>query len=118
MDASSGMQARTDVKSRAVALLLIGLATTTTGFTQSDTPTATANPVTRPDWIRKPSGRDLARLYPEEAMRRNIGGDVVVSCAISEAGTLTDCVTTQEEPKDLGFGEATIRLAAIFKMRP
>jgi TonB family protein len=83
-------------------------------------PPSAAKPaiVTQPDWARKPNAEDLARFYPERAIRNNEGGRATFECKVVEDGTLTDCHVLEDSPPGDGFGEAALKLAPLFKMRP
>jgi TonB family protein len=74
--------------------------------------------VTQPDWARKPNAEDLARFYPEAAVRKNEGGRATFECHVVEDGTLADCHVLEDSPPGDGFGEAALKLAPLFKMRP
>ncbi len=74
--------------------------------------------VTQPDWVRKPVAEDLAHVYPDRAIRTNQGGRATIECKVSAAGVLEDCHVIEESPGDLGFGDAAMRLAPLFTMRP
>lgn len=52
-------------------------------------------------------GGDLARYYPDEASRLELGGKAEVTCFVSIFGRAKDCRVTYELPAGLGFGEAT-----------
>lgn len=72
--------------------------------------------VTNPHWIRKPTGEDFARVYPDAAAAKNLSGRAIVSCTASADGSLKDCKIDQEFPPNEGFGEAAIKLAREFRM--
>ena len=72
----------------------------------------------QPRWIRKPSGADLARYYPQQAVISQTPGRVVLSCRVDAEGTLVDCNTEDENPVGMGFGDAALKMAPMFKMRP
>lgn len=74
-------------------------------------------PVT-PDWIRKPTGEDMARYFPTAAARKNLPGRATISCKVDEKGLLTDCAVAEESPLGEGFGEAALGMAKYFQMRP
>jgi hypothetical protein len=40
----------------------------------------------RPDWLKKPSGDDLAWAYPERAAREGIGGKATIHCWVAPDG--------------------------------
>jgi protein TonB len=59
-----------------------------------------------------------ALYFPARARERGIGGQAVVDCAISAAGTVSDCRVVFEEPRQMGFGAAAERLARESGGRP
>ncbi|WGM40734.1 energy transducer TonB [Caulobacter sp. NIBR1757] len=82
-------------------------------------PAPPRNPVvTRPDWVRKPTGGDVARVYPKAALAAGQSGRVTLSCQVIADGTLRDCNVVMESPADMGFGEAAKSLSSQFRMRP
>ena len=74
--------------------------------------------ITNPDWLRKPSGDDMARYYPDRAQRLERSGRATISCTVKANGTVTGCSIVSEDPPDMGFGDAAIRLSRLFRMRP
>jgi TonB family protein len=82
---------------------------------KADAPVAPAQHY-RPDWLRKPSGDDMAWAYPERAQREEIGGRAVLQCLVAPDGGLTHCQVTSEAPADYGFGAAALALAPQFQM--
>jgi TonB family protein len=74
--------------------------------------------LTSPAWRSKPSGEDLARVYPFVAQQRNQEGKAIMNCKVTTEGGLTDCTIISETPSGLGFGDATLRLAKYFKLSP
>ncbi len=74
--------------------------------------------ISNPDWARKPSGEDIARYYPDRAMRMNVEGRVVLSCSVTAKGTLEGCSVVSEDPSDQDFGNAAMRMTKLFKMKP
>lgn len=71
-----------------------------------------------PKWTRMPSGQDLARAYPRQALRDKAGGRATMVCHMTAKGGLTDCRIVEETPEGMGFGEATLKMAYYFKMTP
>jgi protein TonB len=61
---------------------------------------------------------DIRSFYPERAQRLEMEGKAVISCTATAAGTLENCSVVSEEPQDFGFGDAAIKMAPLFKMRP
>jgi protein TonB len=77
------------------------------------------DPVIRhPNWLKKPSAEDLARAYPDRALRNDIQGSATLTCLVVATGALTDCRVTTETPPDEDFGRAALKLARKFVMTP
>ena len=74
--------------------------------------------ITNPDWLRQPSGDDIARYYPSRAQTLGREGRATIRCQVTASGTLTGCSVTSEDPSDMGFGDAAMRMSRLFKMRP
>jgi len=74
--------------------------------------------ISNPDWVRLPSGEDINRYYPDRAQRFNMGGSAKISCVVTASGTLSDCSIVSETPEGYGFGDAALKMAKLFKMRP
>lgn len=81
-------------------------------------PTGPAPKVTKPDWLRRPSGVDMARYYPERAMRLEMQGATAILCGVTGEGVLENCVVDGETPIDMGFGEASVKMSRLFRMKP
>ena len=74
--------------------------------------------ITNPDWLRRPTGEDMARYYPDRAQRMGVGGRTTLSCAVTAKGTVEQCSVVAEDPPDQEFGSASLKLAKLFKMKP
>lgn len=74
--------------------------------------------ITQPDWLRRPTGDDIARYYPDRAQRMEVEGRASLSCQVTARGTLESCSVTSEDPADMGFGDAALKMSKLFKMRP
>jgi TonB family protein len=81
-------------------------------------PPAHAAVISNPDWIRIPSGDDVNRYYPDRATRFNMAGSAKMSCVVTASGTLSDCSVVSETPEGYGFGDAALKMAKLFKMKP
>jgi TonB family protein len=81
-------------------------------------PDAAAAPAPRyrPDWLKKPTGEDLAWAYPVRAAREGLGGKAKIHCFVASDGKLTDCSVVNEDPVGEGFGAAALALAPQFQM--
>lgn len=77
------------------------------------------DPVIRnPSWVSRPSGEQMARFYPDRAVRMEIEGRAVISCEVTDAGAVSACRVVSETPDDMGFGAAALKLAKFFRMSP
>jgi TonB family protein len=74
--------------------------------------------VTPPSWSVKPSGADLERYYPADARRKRLEGLVTIRCRVQVDQTLSACRVLSESPAGVGFGEATVKVAEVFRMHP
>jgi protein TonB len=71
-----------------------------------------------PTWLKKPGAREVARFYPDAAVRHSLEGAATLSCTVAGDGTVRDCTVIAESPGDQGFGRAALKLAPFFKMSP
>jgi protein TonB len=74
--------------------------------------------IRNPTWLRKPTGDEMARYYPDSAIRREISGVATLNCSVTASGTVRDCQVIGETPPAAGFGAAALKLAKLFKMAP
>jgi protein TonB len=81
-------------------------------------PATTNVGITPPAWVRKPTGEDIARVYPERAVRAGHNGDVLMKCQVTAEGMLADCAIVSEAPAGDHFGDAALKLSRLFRMRP
>jgi TonB family protein len=74
-------------------------------------PQALADPI----WVELPSARNIAEVYPGEAVNQGRGGFAVMGCKVRDDGRLRGCRLLNETPGGLGFGPAAMRLAPHFR---
>lgn len=74
--------------------------------------------ITHANWLRKPSASDLARYYPDGAVRREISGSATLNCAVAANGSVRNCMIVSETPVGEGFGDAALKLSRFFRMSP
>jgi len=67
-------------------------------------------------WRSKPTGPDIAQIYPPKAEREAKAGWAVIECLTVETGDLKDCQVLGEAPAGYGFGDAGLKLAPKFKL--
>lgn len=89
------------------------------GQTQQIAPPPTvSHSIGNPTWLRRPSGEELARYYPDRALRMDVTGSASIRCSVTASGSVTGCRVTAEDPQDYGFGQAALKLSRFFKMSP
>jgi protein TonB len=81
-------------------------------------PVSTTHVIGQPTWLRKPSGDEMARYYPDGAARRGVSGQATLSCSVTAVGAVRDCQVVTETPPTAGFGAAALKLARYFAMSP
>ncbi len=74
--------------------------------------------ITNPDWVARPNGDDVGRYYPRLAQAIELSGRSVLRCNVTAIGGLKDCQIVSEQPLGLGFGQAAVAMAALFRMKP
>ena len=74
--------------------------------------------ITRPNWLSRPTGEQMARYYPSRALEREVSGRAVLQCRVTASGQVADCRVAGETPANAGFGEAALKLARYFRMSP
>lgn len=68
-------------------------------------------------WMTRPSADDVANYAPK-ALNQGISGKATITCQVLASGNMDSCVVTSEDPLNLGFGDAALKLAKFFRMRP
>lgn len=108
------------VKIAALAALALTAASGQAPWPEIPAPEGVAQPtvITRPDWAAMPSGEDLARYYPDRAQRLEKEGGATILCRVGVEGRLWGCEVVAESPEGYGFGDATLKLADHFRMKP
>ena len=74
--------------------------------------------IRNPTWLKKPGGDEMARFYPDRAVRMEQEGKAIISCEVTDAGAVSACRVGSESPADMGFGAAALKLAKYFRMSP
>ncbi len=65
-----------------------------------------------------PANDDLEREYPRVALMMGLAGHATINCLTTTDGRLDDCHVVDENPVGVGFGVATVRASAYFRVRP
>jgi len=77
-----------------------------------------AKAIQNPAWLSKPTGDQLAGVYPQRALDLGLAGSATLTCTVSAAGQVQGCAVAEETPKDFGFGAAALKLSRWFRMSP
>jgi protein TonB len=70
----------------------------------------------KPDWVERPTGDQMAPLYPKAAEKAGKEGIVVLDCRVRSDGRLRACKVRSQNPARYGFGEAALKLSPLFRM--
>ncbi len=81
-------------------------------------PEARSKVIANPTWLARPTPEQLAQFYPPRALDAGTGGQATLDCLVTAQGALTRCTLSGETPKGMGFGEAALKAARIFRMSP
>jgi hypothetical protein len=71
-----------------------------------------------PNWVRKPSGTEIANVFPKKALEKRVGGRATIRCRVTVEGFLEGCKVVNETPEGLDFGAAGLQLAPQFRLSP
>ncbi|MBS0359914.1 MAG: energy transducer TonB [Proteobacteria bacterium] len=74
--------------------------------------------IVSPNWVRKPTGAEMADAYPDRALRMSLSGAATLSCTVAASGAVQNCRVASETPEEGGFGQAALKLARFFRMSP
>jgi len=74
--------------------------------------------VIMPDWLKRPDAKAYAAAYPAAAKTAHVGGRIEVQCLIGSDGRPHNCLVIDETPKEMGFGDAALKLASSMLFVP
>jgi len=74
--------------------------------------------IRNPTWVKRPGADEMARFYPDRAMRMSVSGTATISCQVTAAGAVSPCRVVSETPDNYGFGDAAVKLSRFFRMNP
>jgi protein TonB len=74
--------------------------------------------LTNPSWMARPNADQIARAYPEGALRQGLSGTVTLACQVTATGAVIACKVASESPAAHGFGTAALGLTPYFRIRP
>jgi len=72
----------------------------------------------QPRWLSKPTGDQLAGVYPQRALDLGLGGAATLTCTVMASGAVQACSVSDEAPVNYGFGAAALKLSRYFRMSP
>jgi len=83
-------------------------------------PTPSVGPpvIANPRWIARPTADQMARAYPDRALRDGTEGAATLQCSVTARGSLTGCSVMSETPGGQGFGRAAMQLSRHFRLSP
>ena len=71
-----------------------------------------------PGFLERPKADDIARFMPDYAVRKQLSGGAVLKCSVQPDSHLGNCRVAFEAPEGAGFGDAALKLAGLFRLRP
>lgn len=71
-----------------------------------------------PTWLRKPTGQEIANVFPKKAIEKGVGGRATVHCQVTVEGFLQNCKVVSEAPEGMDFGAAGLQLTPQLLMTP
>lgn len=77
-----------------------------------------ARPITEPVWDRRPAMAVASRHYPRALAEAGGGARAVVDCVAAPDGALSDCRIVADSRPGLGAGEAALKLATHYRLKP
>lgn len=73
--------------------------------------------ISEPQWIDRPSQREVNRYYPSRALELGEEGRVLLECIAAPDGRIA-CVVMADENPQFGFGDAALRVSRRFRVAP
>ncbi len=80
-------------------------------------PPPAKGPVVDPDWIRRPTAKDVYEYYPVQAEKLRLPGEATMQCVVAPSGRLSGCRVVEETPEGMGFGQSTLEIARLLQVR-
>jgi TonB family protein len=84
--------------------------------THNPLPSKRVTLMNNPVWAQAPDFDAVAAAYPAGGGAG--GGYAIAHCGVRLDGSLTSCRMAKEEPTHKGFGQAAVKLASQFRVRP
>jgi hypothetical protein len=64
-------------------------------------------------WLRKPTGEEISRHIPTDV--RDLTGRVILDCAVTTSGQLSDCRVTGDDSADQTLSGIAIKFAPYYR---
>ncbi len=72
-----------------------------------------------PHWVQEASGADMDAAFPARAAASGVAaGSARLDCDVRPDGSLSDCRVSEEKPSGMGFGDAALSVAHLFRLAP
>lgn len=79
---------------------------------------ANAQELVNPSWAAMPDADAMAEAYPAFAYMAGLDGDVTLQCGIAPDGVLALCRAVEANPAGVGFDQAGLSVASLFRVNP
>jgi protein TonB len=74
--------------------------------------------IREPEWTRRPTAAEVAALRPPQAAEFKLSAVAGLWCTAQADGSLADCQIDWQDPPGMGFGDAAMKAAPLFRMAP
>ena len=72
--------------------------------------------IREPTWTRRPTPEEIAALRPAAAADLELSAVAGLWCIAQGDGAVADCQVEWQDPRGMGFGEAALKAAPLFRM--
>jgi hypothetical protein len=100
-----------------IVAMMIAAALQATAPQAADPEVPIPNWITKPEWISKPSGRDISNAYPTKALNSFLAGTANLKCEVNGDGKLEDCNAEPADAEADVFVKPALSLAHLFQMK-
>ena len=72
----------------------------------------------RPEWIERLTQAQMRPYYPTIAAQSRTNGSAALACQVDAQNRARHCYVLGETPRNIGFGQAALRMSHLFQIRP
>lgn len=72
--------------------------------------------IREPVWTSRPSAQEIAALRPKAASGFKLSAVAGLWCVAQADGSVSQCQVDWQDPRGMGFGEAALKAAPLFRM--